>query len=380
MGLALCVGHSRTATNVGHAWKATNACGKLDFDIAQMSSGLKLPVPSHLNSAKEKELYSILLSPNARSDGKPPSVQLSESTIPMMNDDAIRGLFARHVPGLGGMLDRTGQQPVCHYICLTYRSGLPAQSGVPAVQRHTKLALRWLLHVVSDAGDHPDCSKKVLCALAEAYQSCQQTQARVIDTLFGALSGRDQGLRDQLLTLVDIVKQQTLDTVTLKLHPDCLSPWADMEQQMAHIQSAYTVACGELLGLRGMDASRVDRMKPRLSQGQIARFVSEYASSFPVDEVVKALVRDVNQTADNADRLIDPMALLSWANQASEADGFDKQGIFYQDDCPSEYSLTGVPANGSDAERLLMPWLHPDLALDVFCLGLRPQEYRMCGV
>jgi len=272
------------------------------------------------------------------------------------------------------MLDRLGQRPICDYICLTYRNGLPAQAGTPALHRYTRLALRYILYGVSPAGPHSDCSKKVLITLADAFQACQQVQARTIDSLFGSLSGRDTGLKDQLLILVDTVKQQALDAVTLRHHPHCLSPHADMGRQMPHIQSSYVVACGELLGLRGMAASIADRMRPKLSSAQIAEFVKDYSSSFSTAEVVHTLVRDVNQGAEAADRFVELQALMRWADAASEKLGFDKQGVFYQDDKPELYALTGPPPVGSAAERLCAPWLHPFLAQDILRLCLQPER------
>lgn len=198
-------------------------------------------------------------------------------------------------------------------MCLSYRHGVPAQASAPALHQYTKLALRYILHHVSEEGQHKQNKVKILSSLAEAFQECQQVQARTIDKLFGTMTGRDLGLRGQLFELVDFVKQQTLDEVTLKLNPYCLSPSADMHQQMPHIQSAYVAAVGEQLGLRGVETSRVDRLKPRLGQRQLVAFMEAYVQTFPVEDVVQAFVRDVNQTDASADRVVDHDALFAWA-------------------------------------------------------------------
>ena len=52
-----------------------------------------------------------------------------------------RAVLQKHVPGVEGMMDRTGQVPVATYIVGTYNKGLPIYNGSP-VQQHTIRALR----------------------------------------------------------------------------------------------------------------------------------------------------------------------------------------------------------------------------------------------
>mmetsp|Transcript_2350 Transcript_2350/g.5400 ORF Transcript_2350/g.5400 Transcript_2350/m.5400 type:complete len:362 (-) Transcript_2350:78-1163(-) len=336
------------------------------------NSGLGLKLPPLTGARKEhEEAYWKLLSPSACSDAADAVAGLEDQRVPLMSEVEIRALMLSALPHVDSMMDRLGQSPICQYICLTYHNGLPAQAGVPKLQTFTRDALRYVLHSVSDGGAHEERRRRVLHTLADAFQACQQVQARTIDALFGALTGRSKGLREQLLILVDSVKQQVMDRVTLKLHPHCLSPRADMGQQMPHIQSAYVSNCGDLLGLRGVAASRADRMRPSLSSSQVKVFVNEFARSFKIEEVVQTFVRDVNQTALSADRLIDLQELYRWCDDAAEEHGFDKQSIFYQDDKPNLYWLSGPPAPGSAPEKLQAAWLHTEVALEILnlCVG-----------
>mmetsp|Transcript_58367 Transcript_58367/g.173700 ORF Transcript_58367/g.173700 Transcript_58367/m.173700 type:complete len:360 (-) Transcript_58367:274-1353(-) len=325
-------------------------------------------------SASEVQLFHALLSPAARSDVRRRSVVLKAADIPMKSDGEIKRLMEASVPGVGTMLDRLGEHPVCHYMCLTYRRGLPAQAGTPKLQEYTKLALRFLVSAVSKGGAHEDRRRRVCTALAEAFQACQQVQARVIDQLYGCLTGRDEGLKGQLLVLVDTLKQRALDEVTLRLHPDCLSPAVDMGRQMPHIESAYISACGEQLGLRGVETSRIDRMKPHLSQRQLGVFLEEYSHTFSVREVVHAFVRDVNQVGEAADRAVSLDTLFAWCRQAAEDSDFDGYDVFFQAERAHVYSAVGgPPPAGCAADALQAPWLHEAVAEEILrrCLGAK---------
>merc|ERR1740121_1047192 len=322
----------------------------------------------------EEALLRILLSKHASSHAGPAPIDLQEDKIPMFTDAQITAMVLAKVEGAGNMLDRLGQYPICHYLCLSYRHGLPSQAGDKALQRYTKLALRWILYSVSVGGEHKSQSAKVLLELAEAYQGCHQIQARAIDNIFGKLTGRDLGVRGQLFEIVDIVKQSTMDRVTLQLHPHCLDASADMGQQMLHIQSAYLSLCGDSLGLRGVQTAKADRMKPRLSPLQVAKFVEEYTRAFPVRDVVQAFVRDINQVGDNMQRTIGREVFFKWCQEASQQHGFDAQQVLYQEEHAELYAACGgSPPRGSEADNLQAPWLHNDIAVEVLllCFGDR---------
>ncbi len=77
--------------------------------------------------------------------------------------------------------------------------------------------MRFIFHALKSLA--PKARSGHLQMLAEAYQACQAEQGRVVDYLFGVLSGRDKGLREQLLALVDAQKQRTLDIVTTTMNP-----------------------------------------------------------------------------------------------------------------------------------------------------------------
>jgi len=74
---------------------------------------------------------------------------------------------------------------------------MPLQ-GDDFVLQHSRDATRFIFAAVPSLA--PKARRAVLTTLAEAFQSCQAEQARVIDELFGMLSGRDKGLREQVCT------------------------------------------------------------------------------------------------------------------------------------------------------------------------------------
>lgn len=76
---------------------------------------------------------------------------------------------------------------------------------------HSRNAVRFIFDRAPGLGDRE--RRTHLRALAEAFTACQAEQARVIDAIYGELSGRDRGLREQVLAMLDQCKQRTLDEV-----------------------------------------------------------------------------------------------------------------------------------------------------------------------
>jgi len=115
--------------------------------------------------------------------------------VQMVESD-ITKLFTDNIPGISSMMDRTGSTPVCQYIVSTYNNGLPIFKSNPAVQQHTIHSLKYVIYKASTFPDRP--KKQVLRRLAEAFTACQMEQGRVIDSLYGSLSGREKSFRDQV--------------------------------------------------------------------------------------------------------------------------------------------------------------------------------------
>ena len=70
---------------------------------------------------------------------------------------------------------------------------------------------------------------------------------------------------------------------------------ADPGAQVPHITSAYLLAVGTTLGLRGVAAAGADANAPDLEAGMAERVTAAIRETFATSEVVKALVADINQ-------------------------------------------------------------------------------------
>jgi len=199
--------------------------------------------------------------------------------------------------------------------------------------------------------------------------------------LYGEVSGRDQGLRGQILSLVDGLKEVAFTGAVHEAHPDA---WrqddSNPSQQLPHLDSAYRRALAGPLGLRGGKAARADYCAASLSTERIERIAASIRQRFSVQDVVQSLVSDVNQpdisdagasvsggggsgggaSGDPPTRRIDRRALCQWASSpAAIAAGFEAHSIFYDDDLAQDYSS---PPSGS-AAALLQPYLSNTVAL-----------------
>jgi hypothetical protein len=277
----------------------------------------------------------------------------------MCTDAEITAMVRGAVPGIDRMLDRRHTTPVLAMMLSTHRSGLPLYEKMPAVQRHLVDGIRFTFAALRDKPQ--PVRARHLQRLADAFTSCQAEQVRVIDAVYGALSGRDAGLREQVLAIVDDQKQRVLDQVTHVLHPrawrtDDASP----TDQVPHIQSAYRKHVGRQLGLRAVEAASADYSSTPLSDAEKARVVELFARMFQIDELLATIVDDVNQQSPTADRLISRDDLCRWAGDTASNKGFVAHSVYYDEEHAADYGDTKPKP-----ENEFQPFLSKRVALDV---------------
>lgn len=182
---------------------------------------------------EEAAVVQVLFSPACATERE--GTTYDYTSIKPLTQKQVVAVLREHVSGIDSMLDRLQQVCVTDYIWKTYQSGLPSLSASPIVLEHSKNSLRFIFDKVPDL---PAAQQRsYLKMLAEAYQSCQAEQARVLDYIFGLVSGRDRGFKDQVLVLLDTVKQSTLDLVCVELNPKAGSAGdGDPTKQLPHIQ------------------------------------------------------------------------------------------------------------------------------------------------
>lgn len=280
------------------------------------------------------------------------------ANIKELNETEVRETLEKFVPNVAFMLDRTGEVPVSNYIWMSYQHGIPIYRENRAVQQHTIHALRFLFQAAITG--KPPGGADALKRLAEAYQSCQAEQGRMIDTLYGKISGRDAALQDQVLALVDSFKALCLEAVVHKLNPDAAGMSdAYPHRQAPHIYSAYLLAVGEELGLRGTRAAMSDYNRPQHVNRQ--QVLEAFKEQWSIRDLAAALVADVNQQAEDAERVIGRDMLAKWAAATAEKSdrSFNAHSIYYDEDRAEEYE--GKPEEGNEYQ----PFLRCDVAVGV---------------
>jgi len=319
--------------------------------------------PMETSWRRGSPLKNAMLSPATCLDSNP-----TEQHVPELSRKQINHLLKQHVATLPSLVARDGSTPVARFIHSSYHSGLPLFESNPAVQAQLILAIRFVLAKVH-AGMSASLAREVMTRLAEAFTACQAVQCRVIDSLYGDLSGRDGNLKDQLLTVLDALKEQTLEQVAHFLNPNAWRQGDEHPQaQLPHILSSYRVRWGHHFGLRGVKASQCDNSAPTLSGDHALEVRNLFYERFDEKELINECLLDVNQPGDTAERRISRESLAKWAGSQSVAGGFDPHSIYWDEERSDEFS--GRPAVGEEFE----PFLSLTVAREMVGVLLMPGE------
>lgn len=305
-------------------------------------------------------LKKVFLSPECCTDSKAEFTSSPPKTL--LKSPEIIELLKKYVPDVLSMRDRRNISCVTTFIVRSYYHGLPFYDAVPAVKTHIRNALQCIFAFANDPEKTETEKKRHLMRLADAFTSCQAEQGRVIDSIYGMISGRTKGLREQILALVDEQKMRVMDTVIVEIHPEAAQKTLISNVQFPHLESSYIHAVGEQLGMRGVAGSAVDKNITMLSPSECKDVLKRFHRLFSVFEVIQTFVDDVNQQDSGNDRLISREDLLKWAGDDSVNRGFDKFSIFYDETLdPSEYN-DAKPTE----ENEYQPFLTRGVALDIF--------------
>lgn len=305
-------------------------------------------------------LRDVFLSPACCTDSE--CQQAATPPPVLLESPAIVGLLKKYVPSISTMRDRRNIACVTDFIVSSYYKGLPLYNSIPAVKTHIMNALQHIIGFANDPVKSETEKKRHLTRLADAFTSCQAEQGRVIDTIYGLISGRTRGLREQILALVDEQKMRVMDAVIVEIHPEAAQKTLISSVQFPHLESSYIHAVGKQLGMRGVAGARVDRNITQLSQAEARDVVQRFRRIFSTFEVIQTFVDDVNQQGESNDRLISREDLLHWAGDESVNHGFNKFSVFYNEALdPSEYN-DAKPT----AESEYQPFLTRGVALDIF--------------
>jgi len=286
------------------------------------------------------QLHAFFLSPASLTENDKDNLI---TVIKEKKNDELLQILKENVENIDSMFDRSGTTPVAQFIVSTYTHGLPLFKGNNVVQNHTIHAMKIIFDRISLLP--LSTRKSMLKRIAEAYTACQMEQGRVIDSIYGSITGRDKNLKAQILTLVDLQKETVLNQLINHYNPEAWKTTDDNPMgQIPHIQSSYCIALSPKLGLRGIKAALLDKDSFQVHITNTEILTEAFKRMFSIQDLINTIITDVNQQDEGADRLIDIDCLSRWAGDVSVNNGFDSYSIFYDEFRAEEWPKDlGVP-------------------------------------
>jgi hypothetical protein len=281
-----------------------------------------------------------------------------------LSPNEIRDTIIKFVPESATWIaPRSNGTKALDFLVKSYSTGFPALP--PAASAHCAEGVRLIMGALADpesVGMKFGRAKVLAQTLAEAYTGCQAVQARTVDMLQGEIRGlTSQSVSAQLRVLIEEFREAALDRMVCHFHPG--APTAGdgtPHMQLPHLGNKYRRHIGSSIGLSGsrMEAARSDRNAA--GPLPVAKEVAEeqFWKEFDVKELCRAIVADVNQASDEAERRIDRRLLLEWCG-AHEELGYE---VFYDE---ARIDLYGEMKPSTDQEAMRQPFIHDRFACQV---------------
>jgi hypothetical protein len=298
-----------------------------------------------------------------------PAATCPEPEFPRLSPSEIRKTIETLIPESSSWIaPRSNGRKALDFLVMSYSTGFPALP--PAASKHCAEGVRLIVGALADpvsAGLKPGRAKVLARTLAEAYTGCQAVQARTVDMLQGEVRGlTSQSLPAQLRVLAEEFREAALDRMVCHFHPG--APTAGdgtPHMQLPHLANKYRRHLGSSIGVSGsrMEAALSDRNAsgplPSPKEAAVARFWQE----FDAEELCRAIVADVNQASEDAERRIDARLLLDWAGSHSEL-GYR---VFYDEAMHAHY---GDMQPSADQEAMRQPFIYDDFACELLLSAL----------
>jgi len=330
-------------------------------DGAAAEAALSLAIPL-CAASNLRELRKLLQRPA-------PAPTCPEREFPRLSPSEIRKTIEDLVPeSASWVAPRSNGTKALDFLVKSYSTGFPALP--PAASKHCAEGVRLILGALADpvsAGLKPGRTKVLARTLAEAYTGCQAVQARTVDMLQGEVRGlTSQSLPAQLRVLVEEYREAALDRMVCHFHSG--APTAGdgtPHMQLPHLANKYRRHLGSSIGVAGcrMEAALSDMNAsgplPSPKEAAVAQFWHE----FDAEELCRAIVADVNQASEDAERRIDARLLLDWAGSHSEL-GYR---VFYDEAMHAHY---GDMRPSADQEAMRQPFIYNDFACEVLLSAL----------
>lgn len=353
--------HLALSAESAHGEAHTKAEPVKSANGAQAEASFAPPIPLCATS-NLSELKRLLQRPA-------PAPSCPEREFPRLSPNEIRKTIEALVPeSATWVAPRSNGTKALDFLVKSYSTGFPALP--PAASKHCAEGVRLIVGALADpvsARLKPGRAQVLARTLAEAYTGCQAVQARTVDMLQGEVRGlTSQSLPAQLRVLVEEYREAALDRMVCHFHPG--APTAGdgtPHMQLPHLANKYRRHLGSSIGVGGsrMEAALSDRNAsgplPSPKETAVARFWHE----FDAEELCRAIVADVNQASEDAERRIDARLLLDWAGSHSEL-GYR---VFYDEAMHAHY---GDMRPSADQEAMRQPFICDDFACEVLLSAL----------
>lgn len=254
-----------------------------------------------------EELRAFLLRPRSPAAFDGPGERASDR----MTEAEIAELLGRHVPDIHQRTaPECGNKPVLRVIVSSYREGLPIYNT--ATRQYLALCLRRLLAVLRErekAGTITEMRVCTLCTqIVDAFEACQASQARVIETLMDELSG-EPTFEHKVRALALELQERTIDRTVLSLHPDSDRNDIEPSRRLAHLVNRYR----QLLGFSGINHEDIHQSAVvDLFREDVAR--ARYGDLLDHRELIVKMMNDVNRSENAKNRRISRDGLCKWAS------------------------------------------------------------------
>jgi hypothetical protein len=281
----------------------------------------------------------------------------------------IRETIIKFVPESAGWIaPRSNGTKALDFLVKSYTHGFPALP--PAASAHCAESVRLIVGALADpesAGLKAGRAKILAQTLAEAYTGCQAVQARTVDMLQGEVRGlTSQSLPAQLRVLIDELREAALDRMVCHFHPSApIASDGTPHLQLPHLANKYRRHLGSNIGISGprLEAAGSDRNASGPLPVTKEAAEEQFWKEFDAKEVCRAIVADVNQASEEADRRIDRRLLLEWCGSHEDL-GYE---VFYDEAMIHHYGGTKPSA---DQEAMRQPFIHDGFACRVLLSAL----------
>jgi hypothetical protein len=265
-----------------------------------------------------------------------------ERVSPIVPDSSLKSrvasIVSASVPDAEGKRNTRGEKSVLQSMTECYTNGLHTHG--PAVNDEVVPAFQYIVFEMSKLD--PKNPKRVsnFRVLTEAFEDCQQVQAREILRMYGDLTSQNASLENQLKYSLVRLKEAALNRYITQQHPKCDLDYRQVQahQQRPHLFSAYVCMLADALGLDTVEAKHdrfLSQAKNEVGRINVDRVMAKLREDMPIKEWLQTLLADINNQAPSPDRIIDRDCIFTWVRRSMSQES--TYTVFYDEDRAHEF-------------------------------------------